>query len=472
MPKLIRCGEYTVRGSILLSDEEGHNSWVGTKHIIACYGLAVQGIVLPSSDPTQRVLTRSAFYYYPELPKVFHFYMGINEKISTKDLFATVDEYLFAYNCRYPESRLHGKAKRSESSHILEDRYLPADPEVWIHNPMWAMNSGRGPEGYHWASDEEVNCGANLFDHPWQQYIKTVTPLMNCVVGVHEKIMPFTDPTKLSFCSADNPYSNEEVRHSCMLHHNVDPEKVTTFQPMIANRQMYISYNELKEFASKFPDFLGYFKEKKPNILRDPTVLQYYQHDETCLNDAIRMHGLPQRSNNPDLLPRIEYIYTNKYHDQSLLAYFIDGLAASRYRTAFLCFYQVLERKAHYRKEKDAEKKALRRLIDDTTLFRNCDIANAFAYAEQCSGGLELQKRLCGKSGRWKRKDIADVLYKETRNPLIHAKDDLLSGNQAKASANNTHSSIIPFSREENDHAIEARMVLCRELARVVVLKS
>lgn len=471
MPKLIRCGEHTLRGSLLLSDEEGYSSWFGTKHIIACYGLTVQGIVLPSSEPTRRVLTRSAFYYYPELPKVFHFYMGFNEKISTRDLFATVDEYLFAYNCRYPESRLHGKAKPYEPSPILEDRYLPADPEVWIHNPMWAMNSGRGPEGYHWASDEEVNCGANLFDQPWQQYIKTITPLINCVVGVHEKLMPFTDPTKLSVYPADNPYSNEEVRHSCMLHHDVEPEKVTTFQPMIANRQMYISYDELKEFASKFPEFLGYLKEKNPNILYDPTALQCEKHDEKSLKDAIRMHGLPKRSDNPDLIPRIEYIYANKYHDQSLLAYFVDGLSASRARTAFLCFYQVLERKAHYRKEKCSEKKALRRLIDDTKIFKNSDIANAFAYAKQFSGGLEIQNRLSGKNGRWKRKDIADTLYKETRNPLIHAKDDLLKDNQENE-AYNAHNTVIPFSQDEQDYAIEARMVMCRELARVALLKS
>lgn len=472
MPKLIRCGKYTVRGSILLSDEEGYKSWVGTKHIIACYGLAVQGIVLPSSYPTQRVLTRSAFYYYPELPKVFHFYMGVNEEISTKDLFATVDEYLFAYNCRYPESRLHGKAKRSEPSHILKERYLPADPEVWIHNPMWAMNDGRGPEGYHWASDEEVNCGANLFDQPWQRYIKTITPLINCVVGVHENIKPFTDPTNISICSADNPSANKEVQHSCILHHNVNPEQVTTFQPMIANRKMYIRYDELKEMAKNFPNFLGYLREQNQDMLHEPTNIQHEQHDEISLADAIRMHGLSERIDHPELIPQIEYIYTNEYHDQNLLAYFIDGLAASRSRTAFLCFYQVLERKAYYRKEKNAEITALRRLLEDTTLFRNCDIANAFAYATQCSGGLDLNTHLCGKSGRWKRKEIADTIYKGTRNPLVHAKNDLLRGNQAKVLDDHSCSSIIPFSQEEDDHAIEARMALCRELARVVVLKS
>lgn len=471
MIQLIRCGEHTVRGSILLSDEKGYNSWVGTKHVISCYGLAVQGVVLPSSYPTQRVLTRSAFYYYPELPKVFHFYMGVNEKISTKDLFATVDEYLFAYNCRYPESRLHGKANRNEPFHILEDRYLPADPEVWIHNPMRAMNNGRGPEGYHWASDEEVNCGANLFDQPWKQYVKTITPLINSVVGVHEELRPFVDPSKLFVCSADNPYSNEEVRYSCMLHHDVNPEKVTTFQPMIANRRMYINCDELHEIAINFPNFLGYLKEKNQSILHKSAELQYGQHDEKSLHDAIRIHGLSKRRDYPELIPQIEYIYINEYHDQNLLAYFIDGLVASRSRAAFLCFYQILERKAHYKK-KDSEKKALRSLFDDTELFQNCDFANAFAYVAQCSGGLELKKSLCGRNGKWKRKEIADTIYEETRNPLVHAKDNLLNGNQAKESDKNSRSSIIPFSRGEHEHAIEARMVLCRELARIVVLKS
>lgn len=475
----IACGDDT------LGDEpHRHRRSDGADAIIACSGLCVSGIVLPSAALLRRVLTRSAYYYYPELPKVFHFYMGIEERLPVQDIINALDSYLFSFNCRYTESTLHGKGDGEPARSVIDDRYLPADPDAWIHDPMAAANGGEGIIGHYQMSDEDVYCGRQLFEDPWKEYQRAVDPLTYSRVGVHPRMRPYGFTEGLLLADRNDPHAEQKLRSDYEFKYRQTAENVTTFDPLVANRRMFIRHDELGDLAGRFPNMLGHLLQEAPELLgpstRKPIIQEGWENWEgtrSSLPGVLSIHGLPRRRDNPELIPPVEYVRCEKEYDPELLPYFIDGLAAARSRAAFLSFYQVLERSAGGTRGRNGDKAALRRLLDNTELFSNHALRDAFKQVRQSTGGEELAEKLCTPNGNWKRTGIADLLCEETRNPIVHARLGTVSGEDAQLQHQRGNSGrhrgpIAPFSREEHETAIDARTVLCRELARIVILSN
>lgn len=245
---------------------------------------------------------------------------------------------------------------------------------------------------------------------------------------------------------------------------------------------MFLRHDELEDLAGRFPNMLGHLLQETPELLGPNTRKPVNQEGSetsgqrrSSLPGAISVHGLPRRRDNPELIPPVEYVRCEKEYDPALLPYFIDGLAAARSRAAFLSFYQVLERSAGGERRRNGDKAALRRLLADTELFSHRVLHKAFKQVQQTPGGEELAKKLRTPKEKWNRERIADLLCEETRNPIVHARLGTVSGADVQVQTGpdqRDRMPMAPFSREEYESAIDARTVLCRELARVVVLSS
>jgi hypothetical protein len=427
------------------------------------------------------VLTRSAYYYFPEMPKVFHFYMGIEERLSLQDIINAIDSYLFAFNCRFPESTLHGKGDVEPARDVLSDRYVPADPDAWIHDPMADANGGVGIIGNHQMSDEDVFCGRQLYAEPWKEYQRAIEPLMYSRVGVHPRMRPSSSMEGLLLAHANDPHAEQKLRFDYEFRYGKPADEVSTFEPIIANRPMFIRHDELEDLAGRFPNMLGHLLQETPELLgpsvRRPVIEEGWENWEvrrSSLPGVLSIHGLPRRRDQPALLSPVEYIHCKKEYDPVLLSYFIDGLAAARSRAAFLSFYQVLERSSGGERTRNGDRAALRRLLSDIELFPDHGLHAVFKQVEQRTGGVELADKFATPNGKWKRQDIADLLCEETRNPIVHARSNITIS-QADIDRKAEHgvsqqAPIAPFSREEHESALDARTVLCRELARIVVI--
>jgi hypothetical protein len=494
MLKLEECAHTLLRGSFVLGtqDEVWSTDSVepkgkrddGADAIIACSGLSVPGIVLPSASSLRRVLTRSAYYYYPELPKVFHFYIGKDESVSLGSVIESIDNYLFTFNCRYPESTLHGKGDAGRIRPFPEDKYCPADPGVWIHDPLYAANNGKEYKGYHWSTDEEINSGKSLFEKSWKNYTRDIDVFVSHRLGVHGGTPPAAGIKDVARAPVDDEYADRRIRAEYVSFENRDSHDVTTFNPLMIDRRAYIQYEELDNLAGRFPSMLGYLLEARPYLLgiaaRKPVYEEGWEEKQSeplTLEEVIAMHALPRRRNRPDLLPPIEYVQCDKTHDQTLLSYFIDGLAASRPRAAFMSFYQILERQAGGTRGRGGDLASLKNLLNDTDVFSHKNLESAFKVVSGYNGSEQLKRDIRTSSGKWDREKIAELLNKEMRDPLSHARitTDLplqRGGAGEQKNPGERREPIVPFSSTEIETNIELKTAFCRELARLLVLQS
>jgi hypothetical protein len=229
---------------------------------------------------------------------------------------------------------------------------------------------------------------------------------------------------------------------------------------------------------------LGYLLEARPYLLgiaaRKPVYEEGWEEKQSeplTLEEVIAMHALPRRRNRPDLLPPIEYVQCDKTHDQTLLSYFIDGLAASRPRAAFMSFYQILERQAGGTRGRGGDLASLKNLLNDTDVFSHKNLESAFKVVSGYNGSEQLKRDIRTSSGKWDREKIAELLNKEMRDPLSHARitTDLplqRGGAGEQKNPGERREPIVPFSSTEIETNIELKTAFCRELARLLVLQS
>jgi hypothetical protein len=162
------------------------------------------------------------------------------------------------------------------------------------------------------------------------------------------------------------------------------------------------------------------------------------------------------------------------YYNPELLSHFVDGLSAARSRAAFLSFYQVLEHEAGGQRASGGDMASLTRLLQDMDIYPDRALLQIVNRVTEVDGGAGLVGQIRTSKGKFRRDVIARLLHTETRNPLIHTRiGETISRDDLKPEAGTVRPAAIPpFSRDEQESAIEARTVLCRELARVVVGQS
>lgn len=501
MLRLTQCGNDTLRGSLALGfgkipaavldappngvrgseRSDGSRRPDGADAIIACSGLCVRGIVLPSGALLNRVLTRSPYYYYPELPKVLHFYMGIDERLPMDKVINAIDSYLFAFNCRFPDSTLHGKGHVEQPRDVWDDRYIAADPDVWIHDPIHAANGGRGTDGEIQITNEQLFCGNYLYDEAAKAHLNRIDPLTYSRVGVTGRVGQSQDKTPLVRAHRDDPYAEDKLRLEYEFQYQRPADDLTTYVPTLMEERWYLRHDELRKLTAEFPDFLGYYLEGTPDLLgptdREPIVeegWENYRRELRSLQEVVAVHALGRSAETAYRAPPVEYIHCDQEYDPVLLSYFVDGLSAARSRAAFLSFYQVLEHAAGGERGSGGDLSSLTWLLQDTDLYPDRVLSQIVSKVGNMAGGTRLADQMQTHKGKYRRDMIARLLHTETRNPLIHARiGATISRDDAESEAGTARPTAIPpFSREEHESAIEARTVLCRELARVVVARS
>lgn len=320
--------------------------------------------------------------------------------------------------------------------------------------------------------------GRTIFEKSWEKYTKDIGVFVSHKLGVHGVTHPAAGIKDLAKASVDDEYADQRI------HSEYVGNDVTIFKPLIIDRRKYIKYEELDNLAGKFPNMLGYLLEVRPYLLgtafRSPVHEAGWEEEQSehlTLEEAIAIHALPQRRGRADLLPPIEYVQCDKRHDQILLSYFIDGLAASRPRAAFMSFYQILERKAGGTRGRGGDFSSLKNLLTRAELFNNRNIESIFKVIERYEGSEQLKKDMRTSSGKWDRVKIAELLNKEMRNPLSHARTTTDFPSQRGRTGEHKNPGerrepIVPFSSTEIKNNIGLNTALCRELARLLVLQS
>ncbi|MFO7581761.1 hypothetical protein [Guyparkeria sp.] len=440
--------------------------------LIFFHGLEAFGVVGPNLGSQRPVITRQAFYAFPQLPKALYLFVPL-EQLEGKSraerhafIFQHADAYLFRWNHEHPESRLNARGSVPTFESERNGQYIHSDGgHTWVHGPFRCDIEEKAKAGPRRMTAEEVCSGQHLIDQRFKEYEQAIERLLDSWVVACDRFELLDEPTstggnplthgqleeRLSrrFPKTDTPTSDRAESFARMLLNQVPvdhplldqaefSEEVFCYEPA-SPESMLLSYSVLMRLEQGLTS-LGYFAEAHglDRVLFEDGFLWYF----------VQPNGL----DNP--IPHC-IVHEDHLYDELAMAYFVAGLDADRPHAQALGFYQTIENTT----QPDGGSKAKAAVQNYLETMNAADLRRCYKVAINAS---EDALRLRGKKGGVDLSAMADLIVTEMRNPTVH------SG----TARSGQHQAIHPYASEQFTPRFNQAVRLSREIARHCVATS
>lgn len=436
--------------------------------LIFFHGLDAFGVVAPHLGSRRPVLTRQAYYAYPELPKALYLFAPLDsiERQAPAErhefIFSRADAYLFRWNETHPESRLNARGNSPDFEPDRDGQYIHCDGgHTWVHDPMHCDPDERDP-GPFWANAEETASGRTLLDARFDQYEQAVGGLLQSWVIACYRFDLLPDKYRTE--SGSSASSLMEERYSRLVPKGMQPtpeslnataewllslvpsdhplrdnihfrDEVFTYQPVTADVTL-LSYREVQALERMLLG-LGHDGDRDgiETILKDPRRLKHY------------VQPVPLDTPIPHEHVRQESLYSG-----TAMSYFLAGLNGDRPHAQVLGYFQVLEHAMHTQLEKGGLQSLLEAMPD--AVLGQC-------YTTAIGGEADaLQAR--GPNGGLNRATLTNLITKEMRDPSVHA------GNPRPGQS----PPVDPYAAHQFQPRFRQTVAITREIARYWVSQT
>lgn len=438
--------------------------------LIFFHGLNAFGVVAPHLGSHRPVVTRQAFYAFPQLPKALYLFVPL-EQLEGKSLaerhafiFQHADAYLFRWNHKHPESRLNARGSVPTFESERNGQYIHSDGgHTWVHDPFRCDIEEKVAAGPRHVTAEEVCSGQHLIDRHFTAYEQAIERLLDSWVVACDRFELLEKPNS----TTTKPQMQDSLE-----------ERLCRKFPRIQYPTPEWAESKARTLLSRTPEDhplidQAHFSEDlftySPAIAESPllrySVVRTLEQNLTSLGYSVETNGFEQVLNDERFLrhfvhpPGLEnpiphdVIQENRLYDDSVMAYFIAGLDADRPHAQALGFYQAIERGIP--PNSDAKAAIQNRLgtMDIADLRRCYKIA-----IDEADDALQLR----GKKGGIDLSAVADLIVTEMRNPTVH------SG----TARSGQHQAIHPYASEQFTPRFNQAVRLSREIARHCVATS
>lgn len=445
------------------------NASADVDRLIFFYGLDAFGVVGPNLIQSRRpMLTRQAFYPFVELPKALYlfvpltrFYQASAEEVRSY-LLSRADAYLFAWNRRHLKSRLNARGTVPIYEEEREGRYIHCDAgHTWVHDPFRCNIAEKIEQGPRWSTAEEVSSGRTLLEQHFETYERAIDVLNHRWAIAHDFFERANELEGRSGSFVErcirwvqkDPHQTHQALESYaewLLGNTVEnyPElrdtagcgKPFIYEPVQMDRLRILTYREVRQLEDHLPG-MAWMAEKEgvERMMEDPRFRRSFV---TLISQE-------------EELPH-EVVRTDAVYPELPMAYFIAGLNGDRPHAQALGYYQVLEFAARqYRGNKNGggDEGALKALLQDKQQLPDLVLKKLYEAATPENGDTLGLRR---PSGRFDRDGIAERIYQQLRNPVVHA-----AGGRDKESP-----SMPPYTLEQFTPKFQQTVQLTRELAR------
>jgi hypothetical protein len=440
--------------------------------LVFCYGLESYGVIAPNLGSLRPQVTRQALYSFRELPKAIYLFVSEN-RIKELDresirafLLQQADAYVFKWNKKSIESRLHARGSVPNYQEERADHYVNSDGGCsWVHDSL--SRRALEVEGVYRASAGDLGSGRNLLERCFSRYERDVSSLRNSWIAANEifQFLPEREGwtpggleneiVRLNFLQARTQedaeiYANflsERARGNISrgIPEEAYRDKTEIYKPFRLNGQ-WLEFKDVSSLENNMMG-LGHHVERRGM----PELLEYERAKETAFFTRAGPQG-------PHL--NWDQAYSNITYPELPMGYFVAGLEAERPHAQALGFYQVLEYEARrHGLGRGSDLAALKNLLMDVELLPHEFLHQAYCTAFPEGDDVYGLKGLKGKIDRGK---LGEVIYEVLRNPVVHAggygrKDEM---------------AIPPYSLGQFAPSFKQTVCLTRELARHFVAQS
>ncbi|MDG4868646.1 hypothetical protein P8631_11605 [Guyparkeria sp. 1SP6A2] len=438
--------------------------------LIFFHGLEAFGVVGPHLGSQRPVITRQAFYAFPQLPKALYLFVPL-EQLDGKAaaerhdiVFRHADAYLFRWNHEHPESRLNARGSVPTFESERNGQYIHSDAgHTWVHDPFRCDIEEKASAGPQRVTAEEVCSGQCLIDHHFKAYEQAIERLLDCWVVACDRfeLLDQASPAESNperrgsleqrlcrtFPKVQHPTSDwaESVARTLLSqvpedHPLLDQahfsKDLFTYEPAFGESPL-LSHSVVMRLEQDLMS-LGYHAETDG--------LEQILFEDRFLRHFVQPHGL----DNP--IPH-GVVRENKLYDELAMAYFIAGLDADRPHAQALGFYQAIEYTIQPKGNAEA---AVQRYLQN---MNTAELQRCYKIAIE---GAEDALQLRGGKGGIDRGAMAELIVTEMRNPTVH------SG----TSRSGQHPAIHPYASQQFTPRFRQLVRLSREVARHCVAKS
>ncbi|MCE8011802.1 hypothetical protein [Billgrantia desiderata] len=441
----------------------------GLEKLVFCHGLETYGVIASNLGALRPHLSRQPLYAYSEIPKAILLFVResrikeMRRQEIGQFLLQQADAYVFEWNKRIPESRLHARGTVPEYEEKREGRYIHTDAShAWVHDPI--RQRALETEGVYRASAEDMGSGRNIIDDVLSQCEKEVLLLCDQWMVANEAFRYL--PEGVNDTSKRFP---ELIRLGVMQAKSQDEaECCADFFSDKASRNIPVALPKGAVFNKNFvyKAFLlsGKWLAFSEVIQLEKNLISLGHHVERSgmkqllereCNNPFFTNPYPFKSNLEWEEVRVEKVYP-----VLPMGYFVSGLEMERPHGKALSFYQVLEYEARrHRRGNECDKSALKNLIGSKELLPDAELRHVFSLG---IGGDEDVFGIKSKKGKIDRQKLGDLIYENLRNPVVHAGGYGKSGEAATP----------PYSIEQFRPHFQQLVRLARELARYFVTES